>query len=241
MSKRKWFFKRGNARLSWETLPKWVKWVAVDSTGEVFGYDDKPNLGSNAWIERNGHAFNAIAYIGKRITDWQSLIFERPQPESFLTAGIKFVDADTFAKGIAGLSLSFEVREPCKPALPTITAEEWAAIRMLLPGAEYVAKDKNGDVFAHVGKPIVYRDDPFWSTLSKNIELPSFKDRFASIPWRESLVKYESKMLQEPRFKITCTCGENIMMYDNNETSYLTYKAKCPKCGDVWEIGWNVE
>jgi hypothetical protein len=62
----------------------------------------------------------------------------------------------------------------------------------VLPGAEEVAKNDNGDLSMLVWESaIIYRDNTFWTTLNHHMPLPSFEDRFASIPWRESLVKYE--------------------------------------------------
>jgi hypothetical protein len=69
---------------------------------------------------------------------------------------------------------------------------------MLLPGAEYVAKGENGFVHAYISKPVV--GSFCWSVEHGEVRMlvPSLEDRFASIPWRESLVKYEPPTIEPP-------------------------------------------
>lgn len=81
MSKHKWFFKRGNARLSWETLPEWMKWVAVNDDGSVYSYASKPRQRiDGAWEAFDLPDFAEIALVGYFCPDWRDLLFERPNP-----------------------------------------------------------------------------------------------------------------------------------------------------------------
>jgi len=151
MSKREWFFKRGNARLSWETLPEWVQWVAIDRSGKGYGYQEKPvpEVPLGQWELEKSCKYGEIAYTAEICNDWQALIFERPSLVHKLLNNI-----------VEDLSVSFEVRTPCKSIQRQIT--------------------------------------------------------------------------------LTCHCGHTIEMTEANETIRLSYSARCPNCGDVWEITWSV-
>jgi len=76
---KKWFFKRGNARVSWETVPEWAQFVAVESYGAVYAYKNRPTVGFVTWVACGD--YNPIAHVGHECADWESLIFERPQPQ----------------------------------------------------------------------------------------------------------------------------------------------------------------
>ena len=177
MSK-KWFFKRGNARVSWETLPEWAQWIAVDKNGRVYQYQSRPSIDNTqgAWIIAHLlDKWGMCAAVGAVCDDWRALIFERPPPFIHLLLGDIHTD----------FSASFEVRTPCKPL---VSAEEWAAIRLLLPGAQSVAKDLSGLVYAFCEAPVPLTYN--WQALSC-MRVPVLEDRFADIPWRESLVEYD--------------------------------------------------
>lgn len=213
MSKHKWFFKRGNARLSWETLPEWTEFVAVDMKGRIFAYNSKPTCGSGHWLE-SGNLFDEVAYTGCICEDWQTLIFERPR-----------------ALSAKDCEVSIELN---KLTLPTITTEEWTAIRMLLPEAEYVMKESNSEAWACVCKPIKPTFGESWIVANPfdAIRVPALSDRFASVPWRDSLVKYEPPQ-ENFSIKVTCACGEEVLV--DNEPIYgvwakRSYVIPCPNC-----------
>ena len=184
MAKHKWFFKRGNARLSWETLPEWVKWVAVDKTGKVFGYERKPGikdglLGFWGTVQQ----YIELAHTGSVCGDWQSLIFERPNekpeiPFNTPLGWLLFSDIDTPI-------------ESCKYVPTLITPEEWAAIRLLLPGAKYVAKDKDGMVNAYTSCPYKATEFSWYVKEGHQMRVPALIPRFFHTPWEDSLVKYK--------------------------------------------------
>lgn len=183
MSKHKWFFKRGNARLSWENVPDWAVAAAIDLNGQGYWFHLEPKTIDNNWFS-DGQCRRAC-YVGKQCPDWQSLVFKRPAEEF---SGLDFLLS-------LDCPVTFEVRKPCKPVLPTITAEEWAAIRMLLPGAEYVMKSRNyGYVNASNMQPVLYEWSGDWSVPAEGelIRVPILDRRFDHVPWRESLVKYEA-------------------------------------------------
>jgi hypothetical protein len=184
MAKREWFFKRGNARVSWATVPDWARWVAVDKTGRVFAYKDKPSMEVGYWKESKPRGIDEleIAHVGKACQDWQDLIFERPKPKRTIFVG----GLDSLSSN----SITFELHTPCKPVLPVITRAEWDAIRLLLPGAQYVARDSDGAVYATNGEfDFSYNIIGVFSP-GEWMEVACLKRRFESVPWRESLVKY---------------------------------------------------
>jgi hypothetical protein len=159
MSKREWFFKRGNARLSWETLPEWVQWVAVDRSGKGYGYQEKPvpEVPLGQWELEKSCKYGEIAYTAEICNDWQSLIFERPSLVHKLLA-------DTFKD----LSMSFEVRTPCKPV-----------------------QDKNFTikVTCACGEEILIDDEPIFGAWAKRSYIIPCPNCHASLRIR---VKYES-------------------------------------------------
>lgn len=177
MAKKEWFFKRGNVRVSWETAPNWAQWVAVDRSGRVFAFCDKPLMVDDRgfWKESKycGVDELEIAYVGKVCPDWKDLIFERPLLPHIL----------------AGWELVWGECTPCKPI---ITREEWDAIRLLLPGAKYVAKDFDGAVYAFDSCPTTLYEK-FVLRQGKWMRVVILEQRFENVPWRESLVKYEEK------------------------------------------------
>jgi hypothetical protein len=156
MSKRKWFFKRGNARLCWDTLPEWVQYVAINKSGQGFCFRFTPYYRSTTtgtyWLSNdcNTHCFirTAICNTGCTCDDWRDLLFERPKP-----------DFTEIALGVWTRGMDVEVCKPCKPVSPHIS--------------------------------------------------------------------------------IVCHCGHTVEMTEADETSYLTYLAKCPDCGVTWEVTWS--
>jgi len=174
---KKWFFKRGNARVSWKHAPEWALFFTVDKSGRGDWWGEKPHHDPfyyyEIWESDTGGA--RACHVGYPCDDWQTLIFERPHPFIHLLLGDIHTD----------FSASFEVRTPCKPL---VSAEEWAAIRLLLPGAQSVAKDLSGLVYAFCEAPVPLTYN--WQALSC-MRVPVLEDRFADIPWRESLVEYD--------------------------------------------------
>ena len=235
MSKHKWFFKRGNARLSWETLPDWTQVVVVTKAGNVWACEDKPALTTDGWLIDDGsESYNIIvAYVGHFCPDWRSLIFERLQPESALDAVVKFVDNGTFAKALAELGLFSAMHDPCKCILPIITTDEWKAIRITIPGAQWLAKDDDGHVYAYTKSPKLCPGAVWGGVVSPDWQpMPFLEDRFASVPWNESLVKYEPPQ-ENFSIRVTCACGEEVLV--DNEPVYgisekRNYSIPCPKC-----------
>ena len=147
MSK-KWFFKRGNARVSWETAPDWAQFVSVDEDGMVLGRDTKPARREACWLGYNRGEI--IAHVGHPCQDWHDLLFERP----------------------------------------LITAEEWRAIRVVFPGTRAIAKDENGSIWAYLNTPHI--GFASWvGIVGPPVYFSFLRDRFADIPWRESLVEYD--------------------------------------------------
>jgi hypothetical protein len=226
VAKRKWFFKRGNVRLSWETLPEDVKWLAIDRSGVGYGYANKPVIAAEYWKGALA-VIMPLCSVGELCFDWKALLFERPRPEAALTA-VGF----TFAEALAGIESLSELLKPGKPVLPIITADEWAAIRMLLPGAEYVAKDERGLVFAYTKYPDKWGNGWCSSINCQCMVVTSLKNRFSPIPWRDSLVKYEPPQ-ENFSIKVTCACGEEVLVDDEpiyGVWTKRTYVIPCPNC-----------
>ena len=155
MSK-KWFFKRGNARVSWKTAPKEARWFAVDENGRGDWWERKPEQDKPLALWRGNCYISQACHVGHKCPDWRNLLFERPQPE---------------------------------PPKPVITAEEWAAIRVVFPGVRAIAKDSDGNIWAFMNTPLLGVHN--WHG-GVNAYLSHFflRARFADIPWDKSLVEY---------------------------------------------------
>ncbi len=230
MSKRKWFFKRGNARLSWETLPEWAEYVVVAKSGTVWACENKPDLTAHGWLIDDGdNSFRQIvARVGHYCPDWQSLIFERPKKyfiflddSDSLKILNELIDTSDKLRGVVN-----------KLMLPIITAEEWAAIRLLSPGAEYVAKDKNGNVYVYNEEPYIFSTNGWWKVVGEPMRVRLLEDRFASVPWRESRVKYEPPQ-ENFSIKVTCACGKEVLVDDEpiyGVWAKRNYTIPCPNC-----------
>lgn len=172
MSKKKWFFKRGNARVSWDTAPEWAQWFAVDSNGAGHWYRNEPKAIKHLYFTTN--LYQAACNVGKPCEDWRDLIFQRPQ------------------------SLSNAVSDEGSIPRRLITNAEWQAIRTVLPGARYIAKDYSGLVHAYTEKVKILQDSftPGWVygnrrlSYDNHVRLHFLRDRFKDIDWRESLIEY---------------------------------------------------
>lgn len=66
----------------WSALPKWVNWIAMDSTGFWYCYQDEPEHDSDypIWIGSKGSIDIPIEYYPKNFTgDWKESLFEVPK------------------------------------------------------------------------------------------------------------------------------------------------------------------
>jgi hypothetical protein len=99
--------------------------VAVNNSGRIFGYSNRP-APKNDIIWDSVKDSDEIANVGSFCPDWQTLIFERPEPEPE-SALLKLLLALRLRRRLIE-SLS-KLLKPGKPVLPTITADEWKAIR----------------------------------------------------------------------------------------------------------------
>jgi len=64
-------------RIHWDKIDAGVNWVAVDSTGGVFGYKNKPKR-LNYVFSNTDNIQNFLFKIEER-PDWHTLIFSRPK------------------------------------------------------------------------------------------------------------------------------------------------------------------
>lgn len=64
----------------WPILPPWIKWLARDASGRLFGYTSKPERSHNTW--GNGGAYLSVPpeYCPEPIGDWEDSLQERPTP-----------------------------------------------------------------------------------------------------------------------------------------------------------------
>ena len=154
---KKWFFKRGNVRVSWKYAPEWAMLFSVDRSGHGDWWGEQPLLEQDSWVYNEYRGRAPAGFVGFECDDWKTLIFERLQ-------------------------------EPQKPHKPLVTAEEWAAIRLLLPGARWVAKSKSGFVHAYDTEPHLCYSG--WSYPQEVLYLKNLNARFAAIDWQDSLVEY---------------------------------------------------
>lgn len=71
---------------------------------------------------------------------------------------------------------------------PIVTAEEAAAIKVVAPGAQWIARDATGDVWAYTDKPSP-KGLNYWGGDCRAAPIPFLEDRFANVPWKESLME----------------------------------------------------
>ena len=85
MDKRKYFFERGNARVSWDAAPEDAMWLCVDYNGMGRWWSEEPHPGLLLnWIDGAGEArpvHPVACAVGSRCDDWKSLKFKRPDEE----------------------------------------------------------------------------------------------------------------------------------------------------------------
>jgi len=147
---KKYFFKRGNARVSWDNAPEGAWFFAVDKNGYGYWWKRIPAQSDGTWWIDDGNYRLACA-VGAECPDWQELLFGPGN------------------------------------ATQLVTPEEWAAIRVVLPGARFIEKDENGNVFASC-KPMEYCD---YEALTEGdvLCLCFLKERLAAIPNRQ-IIEY---------------------------------------------------
>lgn len=59
-------------KIDWSTAPEWAKYVAMDSSGEWFWFEEKPNCLSNIWL---GGKSQTVRFNN---SDWKDTLQERP-------------------------------------------------------------------------------------------------------------------------------------------------------------------
>lgn len=64
----------------WPLQPPWIKWLARDADGELFGYPEKPNPGSTGWCTSCAFRYIWIPhdYRPEPVGDWKDSLQERP-------------------------------------------------------------------------------------------------------------------------------------------------------------------
>lgn len=64
-------------RYNWDRFPKWVKWIATDPDGRIWGYSSEPKFDKsiNAWGDGGSARFFELGDA----TDWQNSLEERPK------------------------------------------------------------------------------------------------------------------------------------------------------------------
>ena len=73
---------------------------------------------------------------------------------------------------------------------PMVSAEEVAAIKIVAPGAKWIARDVTGDVFAYTNKPTLRGLNYWeWEGDCRAARLPFLGERFANVPCKESLME----------------------------------------------------
>ena len=66
----------------WPLLPPWIRWLAMDADGELFGYPEKPNPRSTGWCTSwvFRHIWVPPSYHPPAVGDWRESLQERPAP-----------------------------------------------------------------------------------------------------------------------------------------------------------------
>ena len=68
------------SRYDWDRFPKWVKWIATDPDGRVWGYSTKPEFDKSisVWCSVMAYRFFELGDP----TDWENSLEERPKNQS---------------------------------------------------------------------------------------------------------------------------------------------------------------
>lgn len=73
-----WIEKLAKSRYSWDKFPKWVKYVAIDERGDMFGYEEEPKRHYRGyWAKCDGKSC-LLENVGLT-PDWENSLEERPK------------------------------------------------------------------------------------------------------------------------------------------------------------------
>lgn len=64
----------------WPLLPPWIKWLARDEDGALFGYTSKPDRMTTSWTSGGLYFIIPYDYRPEPIGDWKDSLQERPTP-----------------------------------------------------------------------------------------------------------------------------------------------------------------
>jgi hypothetical protein len=98
-------FERGNAAVRSESLRPDERWVAVDKSGLVEAYSERPvyGFGGAYWYSSLGR-HRPIAHVGEECPDWRDLLFEVEQPAPIAPAEIWAALKTLHGEPIAGVA-----------------------------------------------------------------------------------------------------------------------------------------
>ena len=122
-------------------VPYDTKWVAIDLSGYIYAYKEKPNSGFSSWVANNPHC---VKCIGKKMSNWWECLYEifdepevvEPEPHksmvNYVTVEIDFgnstfmdVEVPVDTKWI-GVDLSGKINGfTCKPHLSRLFSGAW--------------------------------------------------------------------------------------------------------------------
>ena len=68
--------------IGWDNLPDWVKWVAQDSTGDLYGFADVPKIADSQWHWLSNDMFVFITSTELHPDGWENTLTRRPEKRS---------------------------------------------------------------------------------------------------------------------------------------------------------------
>ena len=80
----KYFFERGNARVSWDNAPEWAEWFTVDYGGRGYWFKKKPDIGGWCWLV--DCVLELACAVGCPCNDWETLLFQREKRRTLISA-----------------------------------------------------------------------------------------------------------------------------------------------------------
>jgi hypothetical protein len=121
-------FERGNAAVRSESLRPDERWVAVDKSGLVEAYSERPGYGSVGpyWYSSLGR-HRPIGYVGEQCPDWRDLLFKVKPPVPIVSEEIWAALKTLHGEPIAGVAWDRNGRCYAHRETPLLHSTYWGS------------------------------------------------------------------------------------------------------------------